>query len=109
MEKYLSINSETNLICERFSRGEIVFRIEAVSPNVGIEKDVHMVTTKDEYEKKLYTHLYNPILFIVDLPTRLAYLYGCLNLKFRQPQKEIYTFYWREINSNDWKSTQQTK
>ncbi len=87
-------------ISQRFTRDEVVFRIEAISYDKN--RDMYMVTTRKDYDKKLYTHLYNPLLFVVDLPLRLAYLYGCLNTSFRQLQQEKYIFYWREIGSIEW-------
>ena len=61
-----------------------------------------MVTTKNDYEKKLYTHKYNPILFLIGLHLRLAYLYGCLNITFQQSREEKFVFWWRKIRTNRW-------
>ena len=108
---------------ERFARGDVVFKITSFEGNTpGREGDIpykegdipykegdipykeyRMVTTKDDSEEKAYTHIYIPLLFLVDLPTRLAYLYGCLNHNFKRSRKDIYIFWWRKIGTNEWK------
>ena len=37
-----------------------------------------------------------------DIPTRIAYLHGCLNYSLNQPRSEVYTFWWREIGTDKW-------
>lgn len=85
-----------------FRQGTIVFKATACVAE-GEFKDVGMVITKEDYEKKLYTHKYNPILFLVDLPLRLSYLYGCLNVSFGQSREEDFVFWWRKIGENEWR------
>ncbi len=99
---------------EGFKKGEVAFKITAhtfitVSTDEGVAnectedvKDIGMVTTKEDYEKKLYTHKYNPVLFLIDLPLRIAYLYGCLNISFRHSRDEEFMIWWRKIGENDW-------
>lgn len=84
-------------IKDSFSSGEAVFIISKNDTKIGI------VTTYTDYLKKIKSHLYNPLLFQVSFTTRLAYLYGCLNHSFEEPQKSTYTFLWRKIGSQEWK------
>jgi len=85
-----------------FAAGNVVFKLTAHAPDGGT-RETGMVTTKEDYEKKLYTHKYSPVLFLIELPLRLAYLYGCLNLSFRQSRDEEYVFWWRKVGENEWK------
>jgi hypothetical protein len=89
-------------LTEDFSKGEIVFKILSISPENGSLIDDKMVNTREDYEKKIYTHSYQPFLFTIDLGLRLAYLYGCLNLKFKNSQNKEYIFMWRKIRTNEW-------
>jgi hypothetical protein len=84
-----------------FRKGNIVFKITAHTTD-GDTREIGMVNTKEDYERKLYTHKYLPVLFLVELPLRLAYLYGCLNVVFRRSRNEEYVFWWRKIGENRW-------
>jgi len=86
---------------EGFAKGEIVFKIIIIKPN-GVKKDFYMVNTKEDYERKLCTHQFQPLLFVTDLKTRLAYLYGCLNNQYNVPREDEYLFMWRKIKTNIW-------
>lgn len=91
------------LISNRFCRGEVVFKITAVSVNDPVvERDIHMVTTNDRYEEQIGSHQYTPLLFVVPLPVRLAYLYECLNRRFEKPRSEYFVFWWRTIGDVTW-------
>lgn len=85
-----------------FIQGTFVFKITAHTTDEET-REVGMVNTKEDYEKKLHTHKYNPILFLIDLPLRLAYLYGCLNVSFQQTRDEEFVFWGRKIGENEWK------
>jgi len=89
-------------VTELFDRGNIVFRIDSISLETMEKTPVGMVVTKEDYEKKLRMHLYNPILFIVDLPTKLSYIYDCLNRSFLQKRSKVFLFYWRELGKREW-------
>lgn len=84
-----------------FAAGNAVFKLTAYTPD-GETRDIGMVTTKEDYERKLYTHKYSPVLFLTELPLRIAYLYGCLNLSFRQSRSEEYVFWWRKVGNSEW-------
>lgn len=102
----MSIEIIDNNISYRFSDGEIVFRITACNAvsdlQVIHERNVNIVTTLEDYKKKLHSHLYSPLLFTCDFHTRIAYLYGCLNYSFNQSRSEVFTFWWREIGTDKW-------
>ena len=103
----MSIEVVDKNITNEFSNGEIVFRITALSiPSEELpernERNVHIVTSLEDYKKKLDSHLYTPLLFTCNLPTRLAYLYGCLNYNYNQPRTDTYTFWWREMYTDNW-------
>ena len=86
----------------KFSRGEVVFKIITVDLKDGIFKDLGMVNTKEDYEKKLSIHMYQPLLFVIDLELRMAYLYDCLNRQFKNTRDEEFIFVYREIGKNEW-------
>lgn len=109
-------------VAEEFLNGNVVFKIIAYSEQNTVDeiteeeggntytintsvvsRDIGIVTTKEDYEKKLYTHIYNPVLFLVDTPLRLAYLYGCLNIEFKVPRNEDYIFWWRKLKTDEWR------
>ena len=85
---------------EDFKNEKIVFKLESVKEN--IHKSIGMVITKEDYDKKLSTHRYDPVLFIADLPTRFSYMYDCLNRSWGMSRDEIFIFYWRTIGTNEW-------
>jgi len=101
----MNIDIIDDKIVDEFSKGDIVFKIEA-APNIEEERrPVGMVNTKEDYEKRLRTHFYDPILFVCRLPLRLAYLYGCLNHSFNAHQTDYFYFSWRRLREtvwNDW-------
>lgn len=79
-----------------FSEGEIVFKI-MIS-----DEQMHIASTKYHYENLMMNHKYNPLLYLVPLETRLAYIFGCLNTRFGNSSQHIFTFHWRKINTHDW-------
>jgi hypothetical protein len=88
---------------EMFLEGRIVFRITSASvkePN--IVRDKGMVTTVKDYENLCTSETYSPIVFIAPLVYRLAYLYGCLNLRRAEPRSEIFIFWYRVLNHREW-------
>lgn len=85
-----------------FATGNVVFRIEESLTETDSRKQIGIVNTKEDYELKLCTHIYNPLLFICQLPIRLAYLYGCLNSSFSVSQDNYYFFSWRRIGETNW-------
>lgn len=105
----MSVEIVDKNIAATFFSGCTVYRITAgnvvsdvVSELSANERSVNIVTTLEDYNKKLNSHLYTPLLFTCDLPTRLAYLHGCLNYGFNQSHSEVYTFWWREIGTDVW-------
>jgi len=85
-----------------FFQEKAVFKILTVSLKDKVTREYGMVNINEDYEKKLYTHVYQPFLFVLELGLRLAYLYGCLNREFKKSHNKEYIFMWREIQSNDW-------
>lgn len=81
-----------------FLSGDYAFKVCDSEGNVH-----HIVTTLNEYVTKLKTHLYTPLLYKIDIYTRLAYITGCLNLEYNKPRKSSYTFYLRKIHTLGWK------
>ena len=76
---------------KKFLAGNIVFKITT--------GDIYgMVTSKEEYEKKLAAHEYISILHIAPLTYKLAYLYGCLNYERGKSRDQTFTFWHRTIN-----------
>lgn len=92
---------QTGLIHD-FLKGNLVFKITSKHPREVREQEVGMVTTKEDYERKLMTHQYLPILHILSFYKQMAYLYGCLNLEFKKPRNKVFTFWFRYIRTKDW-------
>lgn len=97
----MDIKIHNDTITEIFPKGEIVFKIQAIQEN-NTTKDIYMVTEYEDVLKKLKTHQYTPLLYLVPFTTKLAYLYGCLNLSFDKKKSEQYVFYWRKIGTQSW-------
>ena len=102
-------------VSQLFADGEIVFRITSYPTGILITlRSTHeeLYETRTEkgiaidrsgYEDKLYSHKYTPLLFVSDLPYRLAYLFGCLNLEFRKKREETFVFWYRRLKTKQWK------
>ena len=90
-------------IHKKFLQGDVVVKILTGSRETNDTRECGMVNSKEDYEKKLYTHSYQPLLFIIDIHLRLAYLYGCLNRQFKNTKNEEYRFMWRKIGTNEWR------
>ena len=74
-------------------------------PPFGQTQGAHkgMFVSFEEYGKLLSSHKYNPLLFLSPLHLRVAYLTGCLNREFQNPQNEVYVFWWREAPRVEWR------
>jgi len=83
-----------------FLEGKSVFRIVVVID--GVPKDPGIVTTKEDYDKKLASHDYVAILHLAPLHYKLAYLFGCLNREKGVARKEEFMFMAREIGKHTW-------
>jgi len=66
------------------------------------DKQVGIVCTYKDYEQKLYSHAYSPLLYSVNFPTKLAYLHGCLNRKLNEKREDTFVFMWRKIGTDEW-------
>lgn len=85
-----------------FIAGEAVFKITSTGPD-GKVRDVTIVTTRNDYEKKLMTHRYDPIMFLAPFYIKVAYLYNCLNYEYSRSRPDTYVFWWRLIGEKDWR------
>lgn len=83
-----------------FRSNNVVFKITATIED--LVRDVHMVSTREDYERKLSSHLYTPLMFLVSTYERIAYLYDCLNRNLGVPRDEKYDFWWRKIGETEW-------
>jgi hypothetical protein len=86
---------------QKFQEGNIVFIFFEDGKIKG------MVNTKEDYDKKLETHLFLPILFVIPLHIRIAYLFDGLHREYSPeastyPTKKIMVK-WRYIGENGWK------
>lgn len=100
----MDIEIHTPDLVPEFMAGDIVFKITAVKVGdfEGTSRDIGMVTTKNDYEQKLCSHQYLPILFLVTFYQQVAYIYGCLNHKFHKPRDSVFIFWWRRIGTKEW-------
>jgi len=96
----VSVNSHIEKIVEKIKEGTYVFKV--MSYRNLEETPIDMVSTYKDYEKKLYSHVYTPLLYIVSIHARIAYLYGCLNCFPNTKRKETFKVLWREIGKDDW-------
>jgi hypothetical protein len=69
-----------NDLADKVRRGEAVFRIISYSLDGTIIRDLTVLNTYDNVRHLVQTHRYMPLLYTVELPMLIAYLYGCLNL-----------------------------
>ena len=83
-----------------FAKGKIVFRIVALAGKK--KRDIGMVNSNKDFERKLKTHLYNPLLFMAPLWIQLAYIFGCLNHEYQKQREETFVFLWRRLNTDEW-------
>ena len=89
----MSINVQDQTIQQRFfDKGDVVFKVTLYKTG----KDVSIVNTREDYERKWDSHIKNPLLDFVNMYVRLAYLYGCLH------KKDTYQFLWREVCTDEW-------
>lgn len=79
-----------------------VFKIIATHTITGEKRDHEMVNTFHDYEKRLKSHMYTPLLYQLNLKQRIAYLYGCLNTHFGSVRTEKFTVYSRVIGTTQW-------
>lgn len=63
-------------------------------------KEIHIVRSAD-YERALYNRAYNACLYLLPLPQRMAYLFGCTNVNFREKSKYRYLFYFKPVKDVD--------
>lgn len=92
------IKMHDHSINKRFVSGEIVFKI--TDSNTG--DDISIANTKHDYEKRLAGHHYMPILYMVSLNIKLAYLYDCLNRHLNKQRENGFIFWWRKIGTDIW-------
>ena len=69
---------------------------------IGCVRDVHMVTSHEDYLNKLSAHMYNPLLYTCSTYVRLAYLYECLNRNYNKQRDEMFVFWWRKLGDINW-------
>lgn len=86
---------------KNFEEGNVVFIL------FEDEKIKGMVNTKEDYDMKIETHLFIPLLFVIPLHIRIAYLFDCLHREY-SPHSETYpnkkiVVKWRYIGENGWK------
>lgn len=91
-------------VAKIFESGRVKFKILKCSEE---DKLSDMLTkakihTKEEYETLLYA-TYHPLIFVCPLHLRIAYLFGCLNEKFRTPRKETFLVFFQKDSVDDWR------
>ncbi len=81
--------------------GDRVFKVISVSANDTI-REIDMVNTFLDYQKRISSHKYDPLLFLSPFELRIAYLYGCLNLKFGDRRDETFKILTRKKQMVVW-------
>jgi len=87
---------------EEFREGKRVFKIIGTHNITKQQKHYDMVTTFSDYEKRIRSHMYTPLLYKLSLKDRIGYLYGCLNMTFGSTRTETFTVYTRVIGTAQW-------
>lgn len=82
---------------DKFNDGIIVLRI--LNADTGKQKGI--VITHEDYERKLHTHYYNPIIHLSNFKLKIAYLFDCLNRKYCV-QRFCFIFQYRYIGKDTW-------
>ena len=85
-----------------FLNENLVFKCSSFSENGELEVPVGMVCSYQNYIKKIALHPYTPLLYLVPIPVRIAYLYDCFNEQFGKPKNNIFVFMARYIGTNNW-------
>jgi hypothetical protein len=84
-------------ISEKFLQGSVVFII------FENEKIKGMVNTKEDYDKKINTHQYQPLIFLCPLHVKIAYLFDCLHRDCDSEKDEkTYNIMWRTVGTDEW-------
>ena len=85
----------------KFIDGKCVVKIMRTHLNTHKSYQLGIVINNDKYLKKLKSHEYTPLLYALDLPMRIAYLYGCFDVEYSSDHEhEILV---RDIGSNEWR------
>lgn len=93
-----------NDFSEEIKRGEMVFRISSYAlddEDYSHGSDFSVLTTYEKAKQLLLTHRYNALLYVVDLPLLLSYLYGCLNYGENYVHNRVFIFYVRSLGSRE--------
>ena len=98
-----AIYVNTSISDAQFREEEIVFKIQAVSVD-GEILDNGVVQTYQDYFKNIRSHQYTPILHIAPLEIRLAYIYGCLNVRYGEERNSIFRILYRFIKTDEWET-----
>lgn len=56
----------------------------------------------EEYKIKYKSHEYIAILAILHLPLKIAYLYGCLNMKRGVKRDKEFSVWYRQVGQHNW-------
>ncbi len=84
-----------------FKSGSVVVKIQSIEN--GVVKDKSLPIDYDEYRKRLETHKYTPLLYIVEFPILFCYLFDLLNRSPNTSRTETFTCVWRVIGKDEWK------
>ncbi len=96
----MDIDIFNDKLVPEFMNGNLVFKV--TSTKNGKTIDIGMVTTKEDYSHKVYTHQYIPFLFLLTFYQQAAYIYGCMNRKYQESRDSKFTFWWRRLRTKEW-------
>jgi hypothetical protein len=83
---------------EDFVKGEFVFKLSTQTVN-GDYNYLSIIATYQDYIKKLFKHHYTPLIYLLPIPLRIAYLYDCFDKK---SDFKNFTFWVRKIGTEMW-------
>lgn len=101
MSLKIHAGADNEAIREGFIKDHFVLKI-TITNYEGKSRDHGMVITREDYEKKMYTHAYRPLLWLAPFHLKVAYLYGCLNTEFERRKTCTYTIWYRKVGTTEW-------
>lgn len=89
---------------EEIKKGEMLFRITAFNiDDLSFERgeDYTPLLSYENVQHLTLIHRYMPLLYIIELPKLIAYLYDCLNREMLSPRDKRFIIYVRKISERE--------
>lgn len=93
--------NDDHAIVTGFFNGSIFFKITCTDEH-NYTTQLGMANTISDVEQLVLSHHYTPLLDYVDVYTKLAYLYDCLERSDSDTRYINRTFWWRRAMTSEW-------